>query len=395
MILWIVALLLVGLVGMVGYYQGAIRAAASFIGLIAGAVLAVPLGNLIAPVLKIFGLKHPIVLAFIGPLVVFIIILGAFKIAGHVIHRKVDNHYKYKGSDTMRLLFERLNQRLGICMGVVNALVYVLLIANVFYVLGYFTVQVASSPKDPFTMKLVNNIANDIKSTSLHKAVGPFLFAKENYFDAVDAAGDIFHNPVVQSRLASYPPFLPVADRKEFKDLGNDTKFQEFWLTGPDYESFKNHPKVAPLLDNVELYTNVTAQLKGDYKDLKIWLETGKTDKFGDEKIIGRWEFDPGASMAHARKAKPNITLAEIRLLRRTFMGLSNANFVAFLDNTARLRLPGSNSVQSLQGTWQSGGSDKYALSFSDGKRKLDFPASIEGTKLTVGKDNITLVFDK
>src|SRR3954471_10203180 len=328
MILWIVALLLVGLVAMVGYYQGAIRAAASFLGLIIAAVLAVPLGNLIAPVLKIVGLKHPIVLAFVGPLVVFIIILGAFKVVGHVIHRKVDNYYKYKGSDTMRLLYERLNQRLGICLGVLNATVYVLLIANVFYILGYFTTQMATTAKDPFTMKLVTRIADDIKATGLHKAVGPFLFAKESYFDAVDALGDIFHNPIIQSRLASYPPFLPVADRKEFKDLGNDTKFQEFWLAGPSYEDFKAHPKIAPLLDNVELYTNVTAQVKGDYKDLRTWLETGKTDKFGDEKIIGRWEMDVGASMAHARKAKPNITLAEIRFLRRALNGLSNANFV-------------------------------------------------------------------
>jgi len=395
MILWIIALLLLGLVCMVGYYQGAVRAAASFLGLVIGAGLAVPLAHALAPIFRLVGLKHPIWIALIGPLIVFLLILFAFKAAGHALHRKLDGYYKYQGSDTKRLLFERMNQRVGIAVGVLNATVYVMLLASVFYTLGYFTVEMATSPRDPFTMKLVSRVAEDIQATSLHKAIGPFIMAKERYFDAVDALGTIFHNPVVQSRLASYPPFLPISDRQEFKDLGKDVKFQEFWLKGPSYDEFKNNPKIAPLVNNIDLYTNVVATLNGDYKDLNTWLQTGKSDKFGDEKIIGRWEVDLGASMAHARKSKPNITTVELRWLRRSLMGLSNATFVAFLDNKARLRLPMTNAVQNLQGTWQNSGGASYTLSFTDGKRKVDFPASIEGNKLAISKDNLTVLFDK
>ena len=394
MILWIVALLLLGLVGMVGYYQGAVRAAMSFLGLIVGAALAVPLGNAIGPILKLVGVKHPVLIALIAPLVVFVVILSAFKIGGLTLHRKLDGYYKYQGSDTKRLLFERMNQRVGIAVGVLNAAVYVLLLAGLFYVLGYFTVQMAPKANDPFLMKLVSRVAQDVQSTSLHKALGPFIMAKERYFDAVDAMGTIFHNPVVQNRLATYPPFLPISDRQEFKDLGKDVKFQEFWLKGPGYEEFKDHPKIGPLIQNVDLYTNVTATLNGDYKDLNTWLQTGKSEKFGDEKIIGRWEVDLGASMAHARKSKPNITTVELRWLRRSLLGLSNATFVAFLDNKARLRLPMTNGVQNLQGTWQGGGNN-YTLSFTDGKRKVEFPATVEGNRLALSKDNLTLLFDK
>jgi len=42
MIAWIVAVLIVGVVALVGYYQGALRAAFSFIGLLLGAMLAMP-----------------------------------------------------------------------------------------------------------------------------------------------------------------------------------------------------------------------------------------------------------------------------------------------------------------------------------------------------------------
>src|SRR5206468_4882097 len=97
-------------------------------------------------------------------------------------------------------------------------------------------------------------------------------------------------------------------------------------------------------------------------------------------------------SMAHARRAKANITTVELRWLRGTLNRLSNANFVAFLENKAKLRLPMTNSVQTLQGSWRNNGGDSYTLSFSDGKRNVEFPARIEGNKLAVGKDNVTLV---
>jgi len=395
MILWIFALLMLGLLGMVGFYQGAIRAGFSFVGLIVAAALAVPLSHLISPILKLVGLTHPITLAFIGSLVAFLVVLTIFKIVGFNVHRKIDGYYKYQDSDTRRLLFEHLNQRVGICVGVMNATVYLFLIAIVFYILGYFTVQAATSPKDPFTMKLVNKITEDVTSTRFDKALAPFVMAKPQYYDAADALGDVLHNPVLESRLASYPPFLPLLDRQEFKDLGNDLKFQEFWLGGPTFTQVKSNPKLGPMLDNVELYTNVVALLKGDFGDLKTYLETGKSEKFGDEKIIGRWDLDFPGSMAQARKAKANITTVELRWLSRTFRSLSNATFVAYIDNKARLKLPMTNGVQTLQGNWQNNGGDAYTLSFSDGKRKAEFPAKVEGNKLAVSKDNLTMVFEK
>src|SRR3954453_17750401 len=145
MILWITAFLLLGLLGMVGYYQGAIRAGFSFVGLLIAGLLAVPVGKLIAPVLKLVGVKHPVSLMFIAPFVAYLVILIVFKAVGFTLHKKAEAHYKYQNSDTIRLLFEHLNQRLGISLGVANAIVYTFLIGIVFYILGYFTVQ-ASTP---------------------------------------------------------------------------------------------------------------------------------------------------------------------------------------------------------------------------------------------------------
>ena len=61
------------------------------------------------------------------------------------MHQKVDVHYKYKGGDLRLMLWERLNRRLGLCLGLVNGTLYLILIAFVIYAVSYWTVQVAMS----------------------------------------------------------------------------------------------------------------------------------------------------------------------------------------------------------------------------------------------------------
>jgi len=70
-------------------------------------------------------------------------------------------------------------------------------------------------------------------------------------------------------------------------------------------------------------------------------------------------------------------------------------HFVAYLDNKARLKLPTASSFQNLQGTWKNNGGNKYTLSFTEGGKKAEFPASIDGNKLAVSRDKVTLVFEK
>src|SRR5690349_21724176 len=114
MILWLLAIIVVACVGLVGYYQGALRVSFSFVGLLLAAALASPLGSLFESLVPIFGLKNPVVIAFLGPIIAFLLVLIIFKCAGMAVHKKVDAWYKYKASDTRRLLFERMNSRVGI-----------------------------------------------------------------------------------------------------------------------------------------------------------------------------------------------------------------------------------------------------------------------------------------
>src|SRR5215471_8497657 len=96
MIIWLLALVLLASLAALGYRQGAIRVAFSLVGILVGIVLAIPLGRLLRPVLSAVGLKNPVEAWLLGPLIVFIIISIAFKIAASAVHHKIDVYFKYK-----------------------------------------------------------------------------------------------------------------------------------------------------------------------------------------------------------------------------------------------------------------------------------------------------------
>ena len=393
MTLWILAVVLLVSLGIIGYYQGGIRVGFSLVGLIVAAALAQPLSFISKAILPIVGLKHPAVLTFVAPALMFLLILILFKCAALAVHRKVDAYYKYQDSDTRRLLFERLNQRLGICLGVANATVYVFLISVAASVLGYLTVQFASSEKDPLLVRWCNRLAEDVQRTRMDHAVAPFNPATEWYFDAVDILGNVFHTPLLQSRLSSYPVFLTLAERKEFQDLGNDIKFQEFWQSGPTVTELIHHEKVRPLIEDIDLYTNVVAMLGGDLKDLKGYIEAGKSEKYDEERILGRWDFDYAASVNLAKQKTPNMGSVQLRALKAGLSRLNKAKFTATIDNTATLKIPAANS--SVSGTWKNS-DGKYLLRFNEGSKKSEAEAQVDArNRLVFSKDGFALVFEK
>jgi len=82
-----------------GYRQGVVRVAFSLVGIIVGALLAVPLSKPIKPVLMAVGVKNPTLVWALAPLIVFLIISILFKLAAFAVHHKIDVYFKYKAGD--------------------------------------------------------------------------------------------------------------------------------------------------------------------------------------------------------------------------------------------------------------------------------------------------------
>src|SRR5579883_2738811 len=181
MIIWLLALILFGCLAYAGFAMGAIRAAASLIGLIVAGLLAPHLGRIFYHVLSALTVKNPFLLWVLGPFIAFIIILAVFKIAGHVIHRKVDVYYKYKAGDLRMGLFNRLNSRVGIAVGIANASAYLILISWVVYVFSYLTFQVATDGAT-WPVRMLNSAGEGLKSSGMAKIAGAVDGMSESYY---------------------------------------------------------------------------------------------------------------------------------------------------------------------------------------------------------------------
>jgi len=384
-------------VGVAGYYAGAIRSAFTFVGLVLAALLCVPLASVAKPILPWFDIKHPLLIGLLAPIIVWIFIVLVVRSAGEGVHRQIHTFYKYKATDEERLRWERLIQRLGLCLGLLNGTVYLFALSVLIYVLGYSAVQLATPGQDPAALKIITQLADNLKQTRLDKAIGSYVPSAKVYYDAADIAGIVYQNPLVQSRLASYPVFLALMEKPEFKVLSTNVAFQEFWLKRPPIRELVNHALVKPLVQNPDYYVSVLQMLGGDLTDLRQYIETGRSAKYDDIRILGRWDFNLERSYKLTRRSRPTMTPLERALVRRTLeTSMFNAALTGLLDNRVLLQTTTTNNtLRVVQGSWKDTGGGTYLLTLSEEGKKREMEASVEASKLTIVSEGLTLIFEK
>jgi hypothetical protein len=337
MIMWIAALVLVALTAGIGYRQGAIRAAFTFVGLVVAAILAIPLTPAFAWIFPLIGFKQPVVAQFGAPIIAFFVVSFVFKAIAAVVHRKVDYHYRYNRQDAERAVWEVMHRRVGACVGVLNGVIYFFVFAIIIAVFGYFTIQTGGADSGSKVLSFVGKAAADLQNTHMDKVVAPFNPAGERYMDAADITGLIYHNRGLVDRLYNYPVFAAMAEQPIYKDLGKDRDLQRMLKGQSTLSEILDNRKVQEVISNTDLVTKV---MELDYKDLKQYLETGASPKFEQEKILGQWRYDELASLQLNRNLKPEVPASTwFRVKNELIERFDNSVFTAFYDNTAKLLL--------------------------------------------------------
>ena len=244
MTIWLLAVLLLAALAALGFRQGVIRVLLSFLGIIIGGLLAAPLGHLFKPLVSAVGLKHPVWLALLPPCIGFLLVLTIFKIAGFILHKKVDLHFKYKSGDLQLAMWTRLDHRLGLCLGLFNGAAYLVLVSMSVYLLSYWTVQMATPESDPKGVRLLNQLGEDLQTTGMNKVAVAVNKMPPSFFQAADIVGLIYRNPLLQARLSRYPALLSLAERPEFQDLASDKDFTELEMRQAPIIEMVNYPRV-------------------------------------------------------------------------------------------------------------------------------------------------------
>lgn len=338
MLIWILALLLFGLFGTIGFYKGGIRMAVSLVGLFLGVILALPLGPVAKPLLPLVKVTSPIWLVLLPPVVVFVMISSVFVGLGFFIHRLVALHYKYKTDDYHRLAWERLNHRIGLCLGLVAGTVHLILLGLIIQIPGYLTVQVTSEENSSTLLTYLNKARADLRSTGLERAVTLIDPMPPIYYLASDILGLVYHNPLLKGRLSDYPPYLSLGERQQFQDIATDTEYLQMLQTKAEVRTILDNPKTQAIINDSALIQEIS---QVDLKDLRQYLETGKSPKYDDEKILGRWELDVNALVRQIKKQNPNISANELTGWKKFATSrLSGTSLTATPDNKVIIKAP-------------------------------------------------------
>jgi hypothetical protein len=413
-----------------------------------GVLLARLFGHSLESVLGSMGLKNPILIWVLAPIVMFLIGVIALKVVGLIVHRKVDLYYKYKAGDLRQALWKRLNARVGIGVGLLNGMVYLILISMVIYDLAQVTVQLTPTDKASWMLRFANTAGRHLQGTGMSKVAAAVDPMPASYYEAADLAGLLYHNVLLEARLSRYPAFLSLGEKDVFQAIGNDASFTELRQRQPPVSEILSHPSVQTIVNDPNMIKQIWSVAKPNFKDLEKFLRTGDSDKYASEKLVGRWEINLNASLLAVRRERTNISSSDMRRLR-TFMTivLEKTTLVvtpepekqAILKNVGRLpaaalsatpaaggQRPGmgapsprggpsgrrgapptnptptpgpaaappplvAEGYEKLDGQW-TGGDTMFQLKFGN---RGTFSGAVDGDRLTVNGYNYPMVFDR
>ena len=406
MTIWILAILLMALAALAGWRQGAIRAAISFAGILFAALLAAPVGKLFGMILPHVGVSSPITAWVVAPMCGFVLVLIVFKAVAQSVHKKVEVYYKYHAGDLRLTLWERLNSRLGICVGLLNGAMYFVLVSFFLFNFAYLTSQTAVAANQPLAVRLVNQLGADLQSTGVARAAAAVGTLPPMFYKLADTSGFLMQNPQAAQRLVDYPGLASLWERDEMQPLVQDTALTNAIATGASVGTILDMPSVQDFLHNKTLSQSVWGIVQTNFDDITNFLATGKSAKFDNEKLIGRWELNSAVTFAWMRQDRPRMTATEARALRawvvqsyaqtRLLVTGDNQIFVRSLPRvrTGTGQQQPTTELNNWKGDWSNDGKT-YSLHVTFETDEKFLTGTTEGIRLTVKDGKSTLIFDK
>jgi hypothetical protein len=337
MLIWVVAVVLVGGFGLLGHQTGAIRWGIGFIGAALGLALAGIAGGVVSAGLAMMGVKDYIDLALLPGVIVFSLLTIIFLVIGVAAHRPVELFFKYRSDEPTRAAFERMNQAIGLFVGLISGICVFFSVGNFVYRQGYLITQVTSDNGEATPVRYIAQLRGEMESTGWARTFAAMDNSPAKYYEVSDILGILHANPLVQGRAENYPPFLALGAQQEFAEIGSDAEFLKLIQSKPALSAMLNHPKAAAVLFSPTLRETVA---KVDLKDFRKYLETGISPRYEDEKILGRWRMDPGTVFTQLKRERLNLSPAEMRSIRAALGPiLSGATLVAYTDGRFSIKI--------------------------------------------------------
>jgi hypothetical protein len=408
MTIWIVAVLLMAAVSLAGWRQGAIRAAFSFVGIFFAALLAAPLGRLFHPLLPHVGASNPVLAWALAPVVGFIVASIPFKVAAQYVHHRVEHFYKYNAGELRLALWQRLNIRLGICIGLLNGAVYFVLVSFFIFNLAYWTSQTTKDPAgysdQALPVRLASNLGEGLQATGFAKTASAVGTLSPTYYKLADLSGLLMQNPQVAPRVADYPGLVSLWHDDRLRYQLSDVNLTNALAAGTSFGQIFSLSSVQSLLADKTMRKVVEDAVLTNLDDFVAYLQTGKSAKYGGEPILGKWRFNAGVTLAWLREEQPKMGAKEMGAIRALWTQ-AYADTLLLMTGDNQLYITGfpkfvppqpnqpSFQAEDWKGDWSRDGAN-YSLHMTLNGQDKYLTATTDGLRLRVKDGRSLLIFD-
>lgn len=281
----------------------------------------------------------------------FISLVLIFAIAGFVVSMIVRKRLSDRWDEFQLDNFKIMNRKLGLCIGMVTALIYSVMMLSIIYSLGNFTVPFKQDSGDEGLLAKLNQARIQLDDTPFLGIAAAYDKTPELHYEVRNLLMKIWDDrgKKLQDLLTAYPGFYALAEETEIKSLigseGSDSSSEdsgdsyaddsyavsdegsgtgeslyEMWKSGDSLtlEQILSNSDVVNAINNryeelkaIEAGSKEEKKLLDFMNDIEQFFETGQSDLYGRDRIVGRWKFAKNASLRATKENYVDVSSVE------------------------------------------------------------------------------------
>ncbi|MDP6892316.1 MAG: CvpA family protein [Verrucomicrobiota bacterium] len=279
----------------------------------------------------------------------FIALVLIFAIAGIVVSMIVRKRLSDRWDEFQLNNFKRMNRKLGLCTGLVTALIYSVMMLSIIYRLGNFTVPLKQDSGDKGLLAKLNEARVQLDDTPFLGIAAAYDKTPELHYEVRNLLMLIWDDrgKKLQDLLTAYPGFYALAEESEIKSLigsedesdsssedsysddsyassdeesGSGESLYEMWKSGDSLtlEQILSNSDVVAAINNryeelkaIEPGSKEAKKLLKFMGDIEKFFETGQSNLYGRDRIVGRWKFARNASLRATKENYVDVSSVE------------------------------------------------------------------------------------
>jgi len=338
------------------YFKGGVNALVTLIGVFLAVSLAASFGPM---AFQWMGDKwwpidvHPFWNRAVPVVAGFITIVVIFSILGTVASIMLRKRLEAQWEEYRLENYKGMNRKFGLCVGLITASVYSVMALTLIYQLGNFTVPFKND-NDPWALKTLNEAREQLDNTPFIKLAAAYDNTPDLHYEVRDTLVLFLNNnaKTIEKHIHVYPGFYALAETDEIKSLlgigeeeeeEDDSSVYEpdsgggYSSDEPLYAMWKKQAgnlSLPKLLGNSDVVSTVNTRyeelkaiepnsdeekkLLAFMRDIRVFFDTGESELYGRDAIVGRWKFAPNVSLRENKKTRTTISVDEMRGIQST-----------------------------------------------------------------------------